>query len=63
MMSVARPGRSRTDVQTLFRVAVAILKINEVDIIACETAGDLFTFVSSMTSRLWAADKLIQVRS
>ncbi|KAK4689732.1 small G protein signaling modulator 3, partial [Tremellales sp. Uapishka_1] len=47
---------------TLFRVAVAILKLNEAEIIACETVADLFTFISSMTSRLWAADKLISLQ-
>ena len=47
--------------QTLFRVAIAILKLNEAEILAAETVSDLFTFISGMTSRLWAADKLITV--
>jgi hypothetical protein len=49
------------DVQTLFRVAIAILKMNETGITSCESVSDLFTFMSSMTSRLWSADKLIAV--
>ncbi|ODO03174.1 hypothetical protein I350_06019 [Cryptococcus amylolentus CBS 6273] len=48
---------------SIFRVAVAILKLNEVEICACENVGDLFTFISSMTSRLWAADKLIALQN
>ncbi|WVQ76837.1 hypothetical protein IAR50_006511 [Cryptococcus sp. DSM 104548] len=48
---------------SIFRVAVAILKLNEAEICACETVGDLFTFISSMTSRLWAADKLISLQN
>lgn len=52
-----------TDVswQSIFRVAIAILKINEIEICNCKTVGDLFSFISTMTSRLWAADKLISV--
>ncbi|ODN96372.1 hypothetical protein L198_04086 [Cryptococcus wingfieldii CBS 7118] len=48
---------------SIFRVAVAILKLNEVEICACESVGDLFTIISSMTSRLWAADKLIALQN
>lgn len=42
-------------------MALAILKSNEAEICAADSAGDLFTFVSGMTARLWAADKLILV--
>ncbi|OCF75968.1 hypothetical protein I204_03265 [Kwoniella mangroviensis CBS 8886] len=44
---------------TLFRVAIAILKLNEAEIGATESVSDLFSFISNMTSRLWNADKLI----
>ncbi|OCF41132.1 hypothetical protein I317_05046 [Kwoniella heveanensis CBS 569] len=44
---------------TLFRVAIAILKSNEAEICATESVSDLFNFISNMTSRLWNADKLI----
>jgi hypothetical protein len=47
--------------QTLFRVAIAIIKLAENDMCACESVSDLFAFVGGMTSRLWAADKLIAV--
>lgn len=45
----------------LFRVAIAILKLNEADLLTCDSAGDLFALVGGMTGRLWAAEKLIQV--
>ena len=47
--------------QTLFRIAIAILKMHESEICSCGSVGDLFTYMSNMTSRLWAADKLIAV--
>ncbi|OWZ43504.1 hypothetical protein C351_02880 [Cryptococcus neoformans c8] len=47
---------------SIFRVAIAILKINEIEICNCKTVGDLFSFISTMTSRLWAADKLISLQ-
>ncbi|WVW85860.1 hypothetical protein I302_107898 [Kwoniella bestiolae CBS 10118] len=47
---------------TLFRVAIAILKLNEVEICATESVSDLFSFISNMTSRLWNADKLIALQ-
>lgn len=46
----------------LFRVAIAILKLNEAEIIACESVGDLFGAISGMTSRLWSADKLVALQ-
>lgn len=51
-----------TPLQTLFRVAVAILKLNEGDILDTTSVSDLFALMSGMTSRLWTADKLIQVQ-
>ncbi|KIR36411.1 hypothetical protein I352_01360 [Cryptococcus deuterogattii MMRL2647] len=47
---------------SIFRVAIAILKINEAEICDCKTVGDIFSFISTMTSRLWAADKLISLQ-
>ncbi|KIR80605.1 hypothetical protein I306_02059 [Cryptococcus gattii EJB2] len=47
---------------SIFRVAIAILKINEAEICNCKTVGDIFSFISTMTSRLWAADKLITLQ-
>lgn len=46
----------------LFRVAVAILKLNESELCATESVTELFTFISSMTARLWGADKLIALQ-
>jgi hypothetical protein len=45
--------------QTLFRVAIASLKLAENELCACEGVSDLFAFVGGMIWRLWAADKLI----
>ena len=45
----------------MFRIAISILKMHEPEITSCEGVGDLFTLMSNMTSRLWAADKLIAV--
>lgn len=55
------PAPADPNPQTLFRIAIAILKMHETEICACESVGDLFTLMSTMTSRLWAADKLIAV--
>jgi hypothetical protein len=46
----------------LFRVAIAILKLNEAELCATESVTDLFSFISGMTSRLWGADKLIALQ-
>lgn len=46
----------------LFRVAIAILKLNEAEICACDSVGDLFGAISGMTSRLWSADKLVALQ-
>ncbi|WWC90928.1 uncharacterized protein L201_005866 [Kwoniella dendrophila CBS 6074] len=47
---------------TLFRVGIAILKLNEVEICSADSVSDLFSFISTMTSRLWNADKLIALQ-
>ncbi|GMK58448.1 hypothetical protein CspeluHIS016_0504800 [Cutaneotrichosporon spelunceum] len=46
----------------LFRVALAVLKLNEAEICACESVGDLFSAIGGMTSRLWSADKLVSLQ-
>ncbi|BEI79922.1 hypothetical protein CcaverHIS002_0104510 [Cutaneotrichosporon cavernicola] len=46
----------------LFRVALAVLKLNEADICACESVGDLFSAIGGITSRLWSADKLVSLQ-
>lgn len=46
----------------LFRVAIAILKLNENELCATQSVTDLFGFISGMTARLWGADKLIALQ-
>ncbi|CAK9779640.1 TBC-domain-containing protein [Cutaneotrichosporon oleaginosum] len=46
----------------LFRVALAVLRLNEAEICACESVGDLFSAIGGMTSRLWSAEKLIAMQ-
>lgn len=46
----------------LFRVALAIIKLNETELVACEGVSELFKVVSGMTGRLWSADKLIALQ-
>jgi hypothetical protein len=46
----------------LFRVAVAVLKLNEAELCATDSVPDLFTFIGGMTARLWSADKLIALQ-
>lgn len=46
----------------VFRVALAILKLNEAELVACEGVSELFAVVSGMTGRLWSADKLVALQ-
>lgn len=47
----------------MFRTALAILKLAEPEILACESAADLFGVLSGMMGRTWSADRLITVRA
>ncbi|ORX38703.1 rab-GTPase-TBC domain-domain-containing protein [Kockovaella imperatae] len=46
----------------LFRIALAILKLNEPDLLAADSVSDLFAIINGTTSRLWTADKLIALQ-
>lgn len=46
----------------LFRVAVAILKINESELLACDSISSLYVHLEGMTTRMWHPDKLLKVR-
>lgn len=46
----------------LFRVAVAILKINEAELLECDSVSSVYLHLESMTSRMWHPEKLIKVR-
>ncbi|KAL7423526.1 hypothetical protein Q5752_001106 [Cryptotrichosporon argae] len=47
---------------TIFRVALAVLKMNEPELCAASSVSDLFALTARMTARLWAADRLIAVQ-
>ena len=47
----------------LFRVALAILKVNEQEILKCGEQSALYVYFETMTARTWQADKLLKVKS
>lgn len=46
----------------LFRVAVAIIQINQAEILACDSAASLYALMRAMTTHLYQVDKLLKVR-
>ncbi|SCV74842.1 BQ2448_7871 [Microbotryum intermedium] len=46
----------------LFRVAVAILKLHETEILSCDSAATLYALMRAMTTHLYQVDKLLKVR-
>lgn len=47
----------------LFRVALAILRLNEAELLACDSISSLYVHLESMTTRQWHPDKLLKVIS
>lgn len=47
----------------LFRVALALLRINEPELLACDSIAAIYVHLESMTTRMWHADKLMKVMS
>ncbi|CAE6429807.1 unnamed protein product [Rhizoctonia solani] len=47
----------------LFRIGLAIIRINEPELLACESASSLYQYLEGMTARMWQADKLMKVES
>ncbi|KAG8927397.1 hypothetical protein FRC02_008235 [Tulasnella sp. 418] len=45
----------------LFRIALGVLKLNEAELLKCESTADLYVLFEGMTARMWQADKLIKV--
>jgi hypothetical protein len=45
----------------LFRIAIALLKINEAELLQCESMPALYLHFEGMTGRMWQADKLLKV--
>jgi len=47
----------------LFRVALAILKINEAELLMCDSMPSLYMHFERMTARIWHADKLLKLET
>lgn len=45
----------------LFRLAFAILKIGEVELLHCESVPALYVSLESLPTRMWESEKLLQV--
>lgn len=45
----------------MFRVALAVIKINEKLILGCKTPASVYSFLKDMTSRMFPIDKLISM--
>jgi hypothetical protein len=45
----------------LFRIGLAIIRINEAELLACDSAPTLYQYLEGMTARTWQADKLMKV--
>ncbi|KAF7375613.1 GTPase activating rab protein [Mycena sanguinolenta] len=46
----------------LFRVALAILRSNELELLRCESIPAVYVALENLPTRMWQADKLLQVR-
>ncbi len=47
----------------LFRVALAILKSNEQELLRCQSIPAVYVALENLPTRMWEADKLLQVSS
>ncbi|KZP22612.1 TBC-domain-containing protein [Athelia psychrophila] len=45
----------------LFRVALGILRSNEVELLACESIPAVYVALENLPTRMWQADKLVQL--
>jgi hypothetical protein len=45
----------------LFRIALAILKINEIELLSCQSVSSVYIALESLPTRMWQVDKLLQV--
>jgi hypothetical protein len=46
----------------LFRIALAILRSNEAELLRCESIPAVYVALENLPTRMWQADKLLQVR-
>ena len=47
----------------LFRVALAVLKSHEAELLRCESIPAVYVALESLPTRMWQPDKLLQVGS
>ena len=45
----------------LFRIALAILRRNEPELLRCDTIPAVYVSLENLPTRMWEADKLLQV--
>jgi small G protein signaling modulator 3 len=46
----------------LFRIALGILRNNESELLGCESIPAVYVALENLPTRMWEADKLLQVR-
>lgn len=46
----------------LFRIALAVLKSHEAELLRCESIPAVYVTLESLPTRMWQPDKLLQVR-
>ena len=46
----------------LFRIALGILRSNEAELLRCESVPAVYVSLENLPTRMWEADKLLQVR-
>ena len=49
-------------VDVLFRIAFAVLRTNEQELLRCTSIPAVYVALESLPNRMWEADKLLQVR-
>jgi len=47
----------------LFRISLAILRMNEADLLKCTSISGIYMALKSITTRMCGADKLLKVRN
>ena len=45
----------------LFRIALGILRSNEAELLRCESVPAVYVSLENLPTRMWEADKLLQV--
>lgn len=48
-------------VDVLFRIAFAVLRVNEQELMRCTSIPAVYVALESLPNRMWEADKLLQV--